>query len=379
MKSTIASLRELTLPFGATDGARIVLDGTTGKILLYDQNNTLIMVLNPDSGFPTQDTQNFRLYRDDGTLFLTMDSEPGAGLRLWGNYPDPDDAAAVLYTAGRTTGMALMTRIPGHQIESHAGGIFMDAYDGVGQSNICGLRLATGYPITVHDPLGSAELRLWSPKEDLSQAPFISAEFINLGAVPRPIIDLTNASASAGKEAKVVVNDLWYGTPSGLSGILPTEIQPYPRGMGQTWLAEQTTDVALSAVVGTWTDLITLSNIPVKAGRRYEIICSGWFDWVTGGAGFTVGEVFQFELQRFVGAWAALTHPGGSQSRTNIAAVIRHAMFPVIGYYEPAADATVDFKLRGRKSAGAAGVTCTVATNAGANPGILTCKEVGAY
>ncbi len=41
MKSLIAALRSLTLPFGRTSGARIVLDGVNGQILFYDTTNTL--------------------------------------------------------------------------------------------------------------------------------------------------------------------------------------------------------------------------------------------------------------------------------------------------------------------------------------------------
>lgn len=53
MKSIIASLRSLTLPFGATTGQRIVLDGTTGTISVFDSNNNLRLRIgfNADSVF----------------------------------------------------------------------------------------------------------------------------------------------------------------------------------------------------------------------------------------------------------------------------------------------------------------------------------------
>lgn len=41
MKSLVAALRTLVLPFGATTGRRIVLDGTNGLIAIYDGNNVL--------------------------------------------------------------------------------------------------------------------------------------------------------------------------------------------------------------------------------------------------------------------------------------------------------------------------------------------------
>jgi hypothetical protein len=50
MRSLIASLRTLTLPAGATSGARIVLDGVTGQIRLFDANDDLRLRLNPTGG-----------------------------------------------------------------------------------------------------------------------------------------------------------------------------------------------------------------------------------------------------------------------------------------------------------------------------------------
>jgi hypothetical protein len=45
MKSLIASLRSLTLPFGATTGARIVLDSVSGTITIFDSSNNERIVL----------------------------------------------------------------------------------------------------------------------------------------------------------------------------------------------------------------------------------------------------------------------------------------------------------------------------------------------
>jgi hypothetical protein len=45
MKSFIAALRTLVLPFGATTGRRIVLDGINGVIQIYDSNNDLRLEL----------------------------------------------------------------------------------------------------------------------------------------------------------------------------------------------------------------------------------------------------------------------------------------------------------------------------------------------
>lgn len=42
MKSTLAGIRTLVLPYGATTGARIILDGVNGRILVYNAANVLV-------------------------------------------------------------------------------------------------------------------------------------------------------------------------------------------------------------------------------------------------------------------------------------------------------------------------------------------------
>ena len=50
MKSFIAALRSLVLPFGTTASTRIVLDGVNGRILLYDAADDLVAALSPAAG-----------------------------------------------------------------------------------------------------------------------------------------------------------------------------------------------------------------------------------------------------------------------------------------------------------------------------------------
>lgn len=45
MKSFVAALRNLVLPWGRTTGRRIVLDGDNGEILIYDATDTLVVTL----------------------------------------------------------------------------------------------------------------------------------------------------------------------------------------------------------------------------------------------------------------------------------------------------------------------------------------------
>lgn len=48
MKSLIAGLRRLVLPFGATTGTRIEIDGVAGDIKFYDMNDNLVGFLGPE-------------------------------------------------------------------------------------------------------------------------------------------------------------------------------------------------------------------------------------------------------------------------------------------------------------------------------------------
>jgi hypothetical protein len=49
VRSVLAGLRTLVLPFGATSGARIVADGTTGRIYVYNSAGDLIALLTPST------------------------------------------------------------------------------------------------------------------------------------------------------------------------------------------------------------------------------------------------------------------------------------------------------------------------------------------
>lgn len=59
MKSAVASLRELTLPFGATTGGRIELDGVEGAIRIYDSDGNLMFSITPEFGLQVWDPNGF--------------------------------------------------------------------------------------------------------------------------------------------------------------------------------------------------------------------------------------------------------------------------------------------------------------------------------
>jgi hypothetical protein len=92
MRSLIASLRSLTLPYGSTSGERIVLDGVNGEIRIYDANDNLVIKIDGDNGFWAYnltadaivriDETGLKIYADDNiTLLLSADS---TGFKVYG-------------------------------------------------------------------------------------------------------------------------------------------------------------------------------------------------------------------------------------------------------------------------------------------------------
>lgn len=101
MKSFIAALRSLVLPFGALSGARIVLDGVNGQIQVYDSSNTLIISIASNGIHVQGATRQWdinsvagflsRRSPDDGTKAQIFD----AGLFLTGQTPTPVNGAVI--------------------------------------------------------------------------------------------------------------------------------------------------------------------------------------------------------------------------------------------------------------------------------------------
>ncbi len=82
MKSLIAALQSLVLPFGATSGRRIILDGVNGEIAVYDASGTLRLRL---GGVDAED--RIRAYTGDvaeqlGADFATAILGAGADRQL---------------------------------------------------------------------------------------------------------------------------------------------------------------------------------------------------------------------------------------------------------------------------------------------------------
>ena len=114
MKFTVPIVRSITIPSGATTGQRIVIDGDTGKIQMYDSTGTLREEF--FAGNPTG--QN--IYYPNGTLKMSIDTngikmyDTAGHLRQWlgngiGSYiylytNDPNEVTPSQITAASDTG-----------------------------------------------------------------------------------------------------------------------------------------------------------------------------------------------------------------------------------------------------------------------------------
>lgn len=350
VKSTIASLRALTLPFGATTGERIVLDGVTGKIQIYDDNNILVLELSPDL-FNNGTWPGMLIYDESGNWRILI-SPPGS---------PPNDFAAILLSsaAADETNPALvsidtttlrnrMVIAPGEQL-SH------------GSMEWC---LSTNSK--TNSPLSPSLFQVVALTLD--------------AAAPRPYIDLTGAAAPGEQQRPyVVAYDMQYGTPNATFHFLPIVEGSYPRGL--VAFGSESNDVTLSTTAGTYVTIVTTGTTAVKAGRRYKCTLGGGHSLITGGSGFAVGDAWEFQIERQVdgGGWAVLPGwPVTGRVRANVAAVTRLIIPQQLGYYDPSVDAdTVDFRVRATKFSGAATVTSVAGTNTGASPFTLAVEDVG--
>lgn len=105
MRSVFAALRTLVLPYGATAGTRIVLDGINGRIRIYDAADELISEINGD-GYHLFDTGDEVALLDNVGLKVT---DPN-GSYVWAFILDsggaivalqPADVAGLVFNAGQ--------------------------------------------------------------------------------------------------------------------------------------------------------------------------------------------------------------------------------------------------------------------------------------
>jgi hypothetical protein len=258
MKSFIAALRELTLPFGVTSGGRIVLDGVDGRILIYDQNGTLIAELSPDvnhaSLFP------WTSFAQPGMLIYDANGDP----RILLSSPDetpPFSAMRLMSSAANETN-------PG-TVALSSFGLFNRLVITPGENN----------------SKGSLELTLRSTSADDSEPAMIQVVGLQINpGSPQPIIDFCGGSMQAGVDPpRTVVNDIWYGTEAGFTNP-PTMIGSYGRGMVGQGTFDTASDVARAAGVNT--DLE--GTVDVDITRLYKVHLNSQINVGTAGAVYAV-------------------------------------------------------------------------------------------
>jgi hypothetical protein len=340
MKSAIASLRSLTLPFGATEGARIVLDGVNGQIRVYDNNDDLLMQL---------DNEGFKVFDSNGNLriWLAIPGTPSIAYSIieWLT-ARTDETEAAIISVYDTEARNRMVITPGQNAD---------------RGNI-------EWTLVPED---AAML-----KEAMLQAVCLTLDHVdNL----QPTIDLTGANSQAGLEPKTVVSDLYWAKGQHNFGSTPALLGLHGRGM--IAYAEEDTDVVISPTVGTYTTIVTTTQgPPVYAGRRYRVTFSGGTNIVSGGSGFAVADRWDVKFQRSVdgGAYGDFWGPVIC-ARAWVAIAFRYPNLPIVAYYTPAADASsVNWRVQMAKITGASTVTAEIETGVGVIPLQLGVEDVGA-
>lgn len=80
MKSALAAIRSLVLPYGAISGTRIILDGVNGRIDVYDATNQLVARLDGDGLFIETDDGYISLSE---ALGLLVNADTGSYVRTF--------------------------------------------------------------------------------------------------------------------------------------------------------------------------------------------------------------------------------------------------------------------------------------------------------
>lgn len=183
---------------------------------------------------------------------------------------------------------------------------------------------------------------------------------------------------------------VWVETGTGSWVALAPELAPavvvpdtYPRGM--IFRHTTTGDWILSTTPGVESTIAQTDPWPVVGNRIYEVKLFGAHSVITGGSGFSVGDYWEFWLEREVnssGSWAEFPSanvaiPAHVRIRANVAIAMRFPLPVLIGLYIPAISANVAFRAQATKGAGASTVTTNVGTNSGASPIGLTVTDVG--
>jgi hypothetical protein len=328
MRSIIAALRSLVLPFGATTGRRIVLDGVAGTISIYDAANVLRIRL----GFSG----------DDLELWSGQASEA-----LAGNLQAYPVGSAV--SPSRRVGMVLESGSFAGKVKGSID-VNSESFDGT----IAPVITFNAKNHNFAAPSGEA---------------LLSISGYRLGGVystpstlpPATFLGIVQFETDTGSFLA------WDGSRFWL--INSTMQDP-------SWRAEATADVTLSTVAGTYTTLLTLSNLALRQGRMYKITAKPGAYLLSAGSGWTATDTWRMRIRRDTGGGLANMR-ATKAVRSNVAAGAVIPMADFHGLFSPSASGNVSFALEAAKTAGAGTVTSTVSVDAGDGYIELLVEDIG--
>jgi hypothetical protein len=328
MRSFIAALRTLILPFGPIANARIILDGVNGRISVFDNAGHLLMTFD-STGVKVFDLAGNVRERigipgafSSISLFTADSHEIGAGIVSASTTGGPIDGARILFQSP-------------------------DMGSGFLQQNII-------------SPIGVTNSPMWQ---------FITG-FLS-AALLQPIIDLCGDSA-AGKIARVVLDDLWFGSSLG-AGNPPNQTRRIGQGLVPgTSSGNLVGTINSSTTVGTVVDIVALLNVPVRAGFKYRLVFRGY----TFSSANSLAPTNQWEIGIDVDDGSGRVDVGGWKFNNNTAGDIREGVPTIEGEFTAAADGTIDVRATVTKVVGA-NISSIGLVGDATHPMTLRCYHVG--
>jgi len=335
VRSIIASLRSLTLPFGATSGKRIELDGVNGTIEVYDVDGDLRVRIGQSSNgsieLGTGDPDE--LLMGDLTAYPTsIASDPARQLQIVLESPRFSGGADI-------STIVLNGESFDHSIPSSMG-FYTDVYDFY--DHVSG---ATAV-VTFHGAVIAIG--------DLSTQNNLDVD------------------GNANVDGTLTVD----GT-STLTGDVSVAGRSISRGI--VGYAERTTDLTLSTTAGTLSTLCEDTTVSLINGHQYLITQFGGSNLLIGGSGFAATDQWNMKLQHDLGSGYIDIVKGGASrlmTRGYPAISTRYHIPPMSAVYTASATGTVPFRSQAAKQVGAATVTSVMESASGANPFILMVEDL---
>lgn len=311
MKSFIAALRNLVLPFGRTSGQRIILDGDGGTIRIYDATNTLIAELSPSvegGGLWTRGVQTIPL-----TAFI------GGGKAQFDTLADGviDTPAIVLLDTNGTSYVSLI-QSSGKRLQGDQEGRIILQSTGPGRGRVfvtpSGTAKPAGYPLQGADleVYGAIDahgiIRSYDRIECNGSANFTG--FLTLGAdanIAGSISSGENITATGHVSAGNSQFVTWDPTPEGAGTATWSTKSGFGVKFGKLWWVNMYLD---SSAAGSGTAAVTL-QLPFTPDRTSRQMLPVY---ASHGSVFVTGSANVFVTGTFAGIDNLRLQDGGAAS-----------------------------------------------------------------